>query len=248
MKHNNFNWIKLLILITCISSFTHNLKAQEKTQSLLSDEMQLYNKAENCYAINDELINGFIYTLPNSKITGSPYLFDDQWSEATIFINGKKYPQQFIKYDLILDDIILKATIENNTQTLITINKSQIDSFIIGNSIFISSHHIFSENDKITFYEQIYSGNLLLLRKYKKDFLSTYNNLSPYGKFTSLKSDLLIFDQQQLINVSRKQSFIKFIEKKYKKNIRVYMKSNNMNYGNATSQQFKELMNYCTKE
>ena len=248
MKHINFYWIKSLLLVLCFSNCPHYLQAQESNQSILSDELLLYNKSENCYSINDELINGFIYMLPNPRIIGTPYLYEDKWSEATIYINGKKYPHQMIKYDLYQDDIVLKATIENNTQSLIIINKSQIDSFLVENSLFISSSKIFPGNTEITFYEQIYSGKLILLKKYKKDFLSTYNNITPYGKYSSLKSDLYLFEQEQLINVSRKNSLIKFIEKKYRKNIRAYMKSINMDYSNSTPQQYRELMNYCTKE
>ncbi len=81
---------KLVFIILFVITSFNNLGAQENYKQSSLEVIKLINDSQNFYSANDELINGFVYPLPNSKINGNPYLID-QWSEATLFIKNKKY-------------------------------------------------------------------------------------------------------------------------------------------------------------
>lgn len=232
------------ILIFFISSIT--ICAQEGYKNSPPEVVKLFNKSQSYYSINDEIINGCVYPLPDSRIKGHPYL-DDRWTEAILFVNNIKYTNLLIKYDLIIDDVILKAEIENSIQKLVNLNKFQIDSFLVGNSLFINSRIFFPEEKKHTYFEQIYRGKYSLLKRYEKVFIKQYNNVTPYGKYSNLKTDINLLDNKKLNNVNRKSLFLKCFEKEKHNEIEHFMKKNNIKYRKASQIQLKELMNYCSK-
>lgn len=236
--------LSIIILIFFISSI--NLYAQEGYKNSPSEIVELYNRSQEYYSVNDEIINGCVYPLPNSKINGHPYL-NDHWTEAIFFVNNKKYTNLLIKYDLTIDNVILKAEIEDGIQKLINLNKFQIDSFITGNSLFVNSRIFSLEEKNHTYYEQIYRGKYSLFKKYEKVFIKQYNNITPYGKYSNLRIDIYLFDNNKLINVNRRSLFIRCFEKDKQNEIKYFMKKNNIIYKKASHQELKELMNYCSK-
>lgn len=265
------NKFKVLILIFIL--FPISLIAQEEFRNSPPEIIKLFNESQSYYSINDEIINGCVYPLPNSKINGHPYL-NGQWTGAIFFVNNKKYTNLLIKYDLTIDDIILKAEIENGIQKLINVNKFQIDSFIIGKSLFVNSHILYlernfdavqsltlsvneisvrvssrvmtSEEKKHTYLEQVYKGKCSLYKEYKKIFIKEYNNITPYGKYSSIRTNLYFYNNAELINVDRRSLFIRCFEKEKQNEIKSFMKKNNIIYKKASQQQLKELMNYCS--
>nr|MDA3953910.1 hypothetical protein [Bacteroidales bacterium] len=142
---------------------------------------------------------------------------------------------------------ILKAEIENGIQRLVELNKFQLDSFLIGNSLFVNSRCILNEANKHTFYEQIYNGKYSLYKNYKKVFIRVYNNISPYGRYSSLKFNIFLFDKNKLINVNKRTTFIKYFEKEKQNDIKSFMKKNNIKFKNASHKELKQLMEFCTK-
>ena len=238
------NKFKVLILIFIL--FPINLIAQEESRSSPPEVVKLFEKSQSYYSLDDEIINGCVYPLPDSRRNGHPYL-NDQWIEATFFVNSKKYPKLSIKYDLTIDDVILKAEIENGMQKLINLNKFQIDSFLVGNSLFVNSRIFFSEDNNDTYFEQIYKGKYSLFKNYKKIFIKEYNNITPYGKYSSLRMDIYLFKNSNLINVNRESLFIKCFEKEKQSEIKSFMKRNNIKYKKASQQELKQLMEFCTQ-
>ena len=232
------------ILIFFVSFIT--ICAQKGYKNSPPEVINLFNKSQSYYSINDEIINGCVYPLPDSRIKGYPYL-DDQWTEAILFVNNKKYTNLLIKYDLTIDDIILKTEIENGIQKLVNLNKFQIDSFLVGNSLFINSRIFPHEEKTHTYYEQIYRGKYSLFKKYEKVFIKKYNIITPYGNYSNLRTDIYLFDNKKLNIVNRKSLFIKCFENEKHNEIKYFMKKNNIKYRKASQIQLKGLMNYCSK-
>ena len=161
-------------------------------------------------------------------------------------MNNKKYDNLFIKYDLVIGDVILKAEFKDGVPKLVNLNKFQVDSFLVGNSLFINSRFILEE-EKHTYVEQIYKGKYSLYKKYKKIFIKEYNNITPYGKYSSLKTDIFLIKNDVMQNVNRKSSFLKNFGKEKQNEIKSFMKKNEINYAKASQQELKELMIFCTK-
>jgi hypothetical protein len=211
----------------------------------LKEISELYKFAENSYPINDEYINGFIYPVPKIGILGDPYFNSMDWSTGTLFINGKTYPNIFMKYDIIIDELVIKVKTELSVERLIAINKSQVDSFLIGSALFVNSRNLFPNENKNTYYEKIYQGRLSLYRQFQKTFIEMYNSSSPNGKFSTQKSYSYIFSNQKLTGVNNTKSFFACFEKAEHDKIRKFLKSKNISYKKMTVPQMIDLMDFC---
>ncbi|NOQ24114.1 MAG: hypothetical protein GQ564_02030 [Bacteroidales bacterium] len=236
---------KLVFVILFVIAFFNNLNAQEKYKQSSLEVIKLINESQNVYSANDELINGCVYPLPNSRRQGDPYL-KDQWTEASIYIKNNKYTKLFIKFDLVLGDVILKAELNDGVIKLVNLNKFQVDSFLIGNTLFVNSNNLSIDKKKITYLEQIYKGRYSLYKEYKKIFIKEYNNITPYGKYSSLKTDLYFIENDTPVNVDRKSSFLKNFGTERQNEIKSFMKKNKIKYSKASNQELIKLMIFCT--
>lgn len=234
-------YLVLLISIQIFGSLTaygQNSKSKESVQELL-------RYSQNYYGIDDELVNGCVYQMHDYRIQGSPYLFENVWSNGTIFIKGREYSNLLLKYDVLNDALVLNTQI-NEYNRLLSINKSQIDSFLIENRLFVSSRILFNNQKEVTFLEKINTNSYSLLVEYKKVYLKTYNNLTPYGRFSSLKKNVILFHNGIITNANNTSSFIKGFEDNIdKKKVKNYMKQNGIKYSDASSRELKELITYC---
>jgi len=245
MKKTYLLRIILLCLVLLLNLNQHHVVAQIQNSSQESLEALITQSIE-AYSINDEIINGCAYPLPSSRIVGNPYLNDENWNTGTVFINGNSHSNLQIKYDVIIDDIIIKAKVGDGSERLLKLNKELVDSFKINNSLFIKSNTFDLSKNVSLYYELIYNDRFFVVKKHSKRFIDMYNDMSPYGKFSSLKSELYLFDNKQLIEISSLNSFLKYFQKEQRKTIKQYMKSNKINYKNASYIQINDLMNFCS--
>jgi len=234
---------KMLILI--FITIPLNLLAQQTTTNSSGELTKLFNLAESSYPINDEYINGFIYPVPKVRILGDPYFNTKEWVEGSLFINGRTYSGIFMKYDLIIDELIIKVKTELNIERLLAINKSQVDSFKIGSSLFVNSGILFENENRNTYYEKIYRGKLSVYRQFQKTFIEMYNSSSPEGKFSAQKSNIYILQNNEFTNINSAKSFFACFDKPEQEKIRRYLKSKNITYKKMTDSQMIDLMNFC---
>src|SRR5690606_36842471 len=120
-----------------------DLIAQQNSNNSVKEIKELYKFVENSYPIYDEYINGFIYPVPKIRILGDPYFNGLDWTSGSLFINGKTYPGIFMRYDIIIDELIIRVKNELGVERLIAINRSQVDSIKIASSLFVNSDNLF---------------------------------------------------------------------------------------------------------
>jgi len=224
-----------------------SVMAQKDVAESRSKIAELHKIVENIYPINDEYINGFIYPISNTRINGDPYFNSPELIEGTLFINKKAYSNKLIKYDLIIDELIIKTKTEQDIERLLILNKSQLDSFLIGTDIFVNSRILFPEEKSNTFYQKIHQGNLSVYKHYEKRFIDTYTSSSPFGKYSDQKSTLYLFNDKQLININQKKMFLNSFEKNNQALIRKYIKLKKIKYKNISRSQLIDLIEYTIK-
>jgi len=238
------NFRKYLILFITIH-FSVLISAQTQNGQSAKPIEELIKVSNDYYGIDDEIVNGCVYQMHDYRIQGNPYLFEEGWGPGTIFIKGKEYKNLQIKYDVLNDAIVLNTQI-NEYNRLLSINKSQIDSFLIEDRLFVSSKILFNKQGEQTFYEKINSNTFILLVKYKKVFLKTYNDLTPNGRFSSLKKDIILYKGGVTKNANTFNLLINGFENNIdKKKVKTYMKQNGIKYSDASSRELKELITYC---
>ncbi len=233
-------WIALFSVL-----FSFQMYAQETSEIFNKGVMNFYNNVQFFYSDDDNIINGLAYSSPNKKIKGTPYLKNGKWNITILFINNNMYSEIQLKYDLVIDELIIKSKFGNNVEKLININKLQVDSFIIDSSLFINSRVFLPAVKKTTYYKQIYKGKLSLYRSYNKRFIDMYDDRFPAGKFSILSSNLYFFENNMLINISNINSFLHYFNKEYRKKIKIYLKNNNIEFRDASQSQLENIMEYC---
>lgn len=241
--------IQSLPTLSLVLLFLLSLSAngQHQQANLKDAQKRLLEMAETVYSADDELVNGTIYAIPNPGINGDPYLNGAGWQQGDLYIHGKTFPGQLVKYDLVIDEMILSIPGKEASQMIMKINKSQVDSFRLGTSLFVNARHCFPEGDNTDFYELVYNGDVRILRKYRKIFIDSYTHTTPLGKFSGLRSDIFLLGGGKLENINRESSFLGFFTREQQKNIRQYMKEHHLRYRKATSRQMAELMAHCAK-
>lgn len=235
--------IKLCLSVSFIALLSFNALSQNTYKQSPTEVLELIHQAEKIYSANDELINGAVYPIPNPRINGNPYL-KDEWAKSVLYINKIAYDNMHIKYDLTIDNIILKIEIEDEVEQLINLNKYQIDSFKLGNSKFINSTKLNIDSESPTYYEELGKGTYSLYVKYEKIFIKEYNNITPYGKYSSIREDLFLLYNNQLHRVDRKSAYLDHFADKKQAEIKNFMKSNNINYRRASKQELKKLIDF----
>lgn len=238
---------KPIILILFLLSFSVQIVlAQNFSSRRISELDSLISFSQNYYGINDELVNGVVYALPDPMIEGHPYL-NENWVEGKLFIHGKVFQNIPVKYDLVQDEMVIKVKNTGNTERIIAMSKKQVDSLVLNNALFVNSRILTEENSGPSFYEVVFPGELSLVKKYEKRFIGLYNSSTPRGKFSDLNSGNLLFNGEQFIPVDSKKSFVRYFGNTRKKEITHFIREKNINYRKATNEQLVHLMQFCTQ-
>lgn len=232
-----------VIVIMLFVSF--NLYSQQNNKLNDDELLKVYNDFEKYYSIDDEVVNGCPYIYSSKKIAGTPFLYNDRWNNAIIYINNKTYTNFKLKYDLVKDLVVIKIKYKGNNEQIISLNKHKIDSFNINSVLFVNSKILLPNKSTITFYEKIYEGNVSMYRSYGRRFINLYDEMTPNGKFSQIKTNLFLFKHKTFYKVNSSRSFIKYFDKKYRKEIKLYLYKNNLKIKTASQDKLRGLMFYC---
>lgn len=206
---------------------------------------ELINSYNNILGLNDEIINGTLYLLPNKNIQGSPFLLENDWDYGDVFIKGEKYENVLINYDLTMDELLMKYQTPDGLMNILSLNKSQVDSFYLSQKTFVKL--ISPSESNLTFYEKISDVADMLVIKHKKKFLNIYNSITPYGKFSTESEVLYLFKSGILHKIDTKKRFLALFEKELQEKINKYLKNNDISFKTINRDKLKGLMNYISQ-
>jgi len=234
-------WIFLLSFLLLLFS------NQSFTQSSNHALHAFLDSVDNLYGTNDLLVNGYPYRLPDDEIKGHPYLFGQEWRDATLYISGHAFENQQARYNIVEDILIIKARVEQGSKLLVRTNRMMIDSFKIEDQLFVNSSLIFEKDSEPGFYQVIYDGEVQFIRKYSKQFVSDYGGTSPHGKFSSPDEERYLLKGGELESVNSRWSFIRYFPKKKRKAIRGFLREHSLRYSRAGYDELVDLSNFCFK-
>jgi hypothetical protein len=189
---------------------------------------------------SDLLVNGRFYNedLPNAD--GHPYLGSNDWIKSWISVEGVVFKNVDLKLDILSDKLILKSPdVVNNA--IIELNPELIDSFKLGDKIFIQNR--FNKID-LKYIELVYSRSIEFYKVYKKEFIEQYNSATPHGKISKPGVSRYIFIDGVINKVNSKTSFLDNFPGK-KKEIKKYLKNNDVKYRSASNVELRQLIMFC---
>jgi hypothetical protein len=130
--------------------------------------------------LDQEIYNGRKHLGYPSSITGIAYYKTSEWQPGTIIYRDVYYPDVFLKYDLVQNDVIVRHF---NGNTAITLFTPRIKQFTIDGKSFIH----FSGNDKSFpapgLYEEMGKGKISLYVHRSKYIKETITGLQIQNEF-----------------------------------------------------------------
>ena len=170
----------LILLFFCINSsslFSQNNSSSEN----------YYNWFDNIIGINNtNLLNGIEFkeeyrTLENN----SQYFFSNQFIPGDLIYNGQPYYDVDMKYDIYEDQLIIRL-VDNTGYFAIKLIKELVESFKIGNHLFLNSSYLQSnkEDKSAGFCEVLYQDqNISFFKKHLNNKQERRNDRFAYTQF-----------------------------------------------------------------
>ena len=237
------NHFLILIFLLLLAGFIP-CSAQQKKQSTSDGQTDILDLSLRFYGSDDLLVSGSVYIPSNPLIDNHPYFDREDWYESTIFIEGRKFDHQKIKYNLPSRKMILNAVLKEGATVKIVLNSWKIDSLFLGDHLFINSHHLFLPESDTSFYELICRNGFVFISGYHKEFIHKYTVSAPYGLWSTQTASHYIFTDQWNPVPSKRSLLACFPSGK--EEIRRYMHKNHIRFRKATSDQLKLLLAHCS--
>jgi hypothetical protein len=203
---------------------------------------QLLRETEQLLGLDDLLVNGKNYRPERIGVNGNPNFEWDERNGARLFIKGQCFVHVNLSYDIVSDQLVLNQPLNQDIVRQVLLKPEFIDSFYLGDQLFINPGKIMANAVAPGYFEQVTPGKVLFLKKYKKTFIKIFDS-SNKGQYSPQKNFYYLMNEGKLISVNTKGAFLSFY-KAHKKNIREFMRSNDIAYRKAGNQELKNLMTY----
>lgn len=241
---NTYTFIIFLLLFLFGWHF-HLLGQTTSKQQKISE---ILNKSRHTYGPDEMLENGRFYIPPHPRAKGNPYFAGNNWKTADLNIKGDIFIDIGIKYNVNLEQVILKKVKENQESHIpVILNSNFIDSFVSEGHHFINLNTIPNVDELSGFAELIYNGRFIFFVKHSKEFLNRYSQSNSYGDYSKLYSVCYIYKGEQLTRMGTKRAFISYFEP-IAKEIKKFLRKHNIKYNKATTNQLNQLVKFCDEK
>jgi len=219
-----------------------NANIQSQTKQTLSD---LREYSGEKYGTSDFLVNGWKCYPEHFNAKGSPNFQNLNWADGTLTTTGgETFKQLDLRYNIQMDEVVLKQILSNGIPAFVMLNKDFISSFTILSHTFIKAEDIAPKIQISGYVEVVYSGAYSFYLKHQKDFVGNYNANTPEGSFSKQITVKYILIDDQLVKVQKKKSLLALFPE-HKKQIKKFMSTNKIGYKKATNTQLRMLVQYC---
>lgn len=216
-----------------LSGFTQTDPAVQK----LIDTTNFY------YRASDLLNLGEIYRPEHSYAQGHPYFITDEYTLASLSVGNTSFEKLKARYNIATDQLIIKARVDSGLLVNMVTKEDWINSFSINGHFFVNSGKLYPDKDVKGYMEQVYKGKQSFFIKYRKKFIDTYNDATPEGFFSIVKTNKYLYNNGIFILVDKKRTFLKLYDDK--KSIKKFMRENKIVYSKASAIQLNLLMQFC---
>jgi len=235
---------EFLFFFCAFISETTLLYCQNNSRLNTCTQEELRLITEGKFGLDDLLYNGLEYHPENIRASGNSNFEWDNSLNSLLFVKGHAFKNANLIYDINLDQLILTKVQKNYLGPKIILNSTYIDSFYLGNNLFINLLRINKDYKNKGYFEKIFAGNSMFLKKHKKRFVDSYDFHHPYGKFSPQTQYCFLYNNGNLIKVNSKKEFLGYYAI-YKKKIRRFLHRNKIKYRKASNQELFKLMIYC---
>ena len=237
----------MIFLLFCCSGLT--LIAQPLNYSLKKDylKFQLENlqfSDDSLYSSGVEYVNGKLYNVSGNSYS-NPYYDDNSWKSGEVWYFGLKYYIPMLKYDLN-KDILIQLLNSNTSSYTVSFKKEFVKEFTI------SGHHFKYLDDfqqsyqnklKHGYFELVYNGRVQFYVR-REELRNSHNEIFNQGythwTYCFLKKD------GKYLRIIGNSSLVAAL-KDHKKELRSFIRQNNIRIKVESYDQISALLDYYDK-
>lgn len=228
----------LLILLFCIPGFLFSQKSGEHESTLECVERQYFGT-------NDLLVNGRNYLPYNTRANGHPYYKTEEFQEGSLYIKDRVFDSVLLSYNLERDQLILQQERSNSTVVQVILTSTLIDSFELGDALFIHREYVPGLSEGPDFLRKIYGGKSNFYEVIHKRFLPVFTEVNAHGRYSDPElSYFLEKENQEVVKIKNKRNFLKVFSD-HKSEVKRFIKKESIRFRKASDKQFINLMKYC---
>ncbi len=201
----------------------------------------LYNYFQSLYKLDQNLINGFKYYKPHEAVSGNEFFLEDKSSRGKITVNGKKYENVFLKFNIVTQDVILEYDYPPGGKLQIIIDDDKVSEFEIFERTF-RKYEFPSTGEQ--FFQTISAGDLVCLIYWNKILVPIGSSLQYAYQFSEEKRKTYLLMEDQLYQFYGQKSFLKLFPD-YKKEIKEYLSRYGWEIKNISDANLTRLLEFC---
>lgn len=230
----------IVVFLFLLSGTT--ILAQQTSQPVSS--LYIKNQLDKIYGLDQRLISGKSYPGEvKGSIAGSPYWVDSEWKLGSVDINGVRFTNLLLKFDIVEDILVLNTSNLNKQTIQVCLNMNSISEFYLGEKKFIK-FPVKDDSTKELFCQVCAEGKLSYLVTKSKTLAITSESATSY-KYNEQINNYLLYEGR-LIKFKGKRTIYKLFPE-LKQDIRKF------SYQNALTMPRKNIVNrailveYCNQ-
>jgi len=210
-----YPYLYLLIISVFFFNSSQHLSAQniilpnDKTNFLSTQKASLEDTISIRSKINFPYIIGYNYS-PYTNEINNPYFKENKWLKGSLVFNGKSYNIDGLKYDIMIDNLIILFNNNDMSINYIALDENFITEFTLQNSKFRFFNNLKNSSDKkinAGYFEVVYDGKLKFLVRSEK-----YKTLNDY----TLSTQMFLLKDGVIINVNNMGKLTNLLKDKEK--------------------------------
>jgi hypothetical protein len=205
--------------------------------------MEAVKKYDSHLRRNTMVYTGRSYHDARPNVKGHQYFGEDYWEFGRIDYDNNVYDSIYLKYDIYKDLVLIENFNSSGFLSPITLFSKKVASFDLMGHHFVWIERDTSSNIKSSFYDQMYNQNgLEVLIRRKKEIVNS-NEFNSLSEKYDQNDRYYIKKDSYTYQVRKKKSILKVLSD-HKKEVKNFIKSNNLNFKINADNQIVEVVKY----
>jgi hypothetical protein len=201
----------------------------------------LYKNFNTLYGLDQNLINGVKFYKSPEAVSGNEFFLDDKSSSGQITVNGISYPNVFLKYDLVEQNVILEYDYPPGGKMQIIIDKEKISEFEIFERTF-KKYRFPSTGEH--FFQILTAGDLVCLIYWTKIRVPSTSSMQYAYLYSEENRKTYLLIGNQLFQFAGQRSFLKLFPE-HKDEIKKFIKRHQLEIRNISDDDLVWLLEHC---
>jgi hypothetical protein len=245
MLSRTFLLVNFILVSAALSGLYSQYPAQNNQSKILNQQAEeLISFSDYVFGKDVRLVNGRIYSQPQTKAYGHPFIKGSEWMQGSVDINGKNFSSLKLNYDIYQDYLIYLDESPDGNKVVLLLDKNKVTNFTLEDHSFITLRPSGINNiTESQYFEILYEGEVSLFNRWIKKFEVINTQEFPAGRFLETKITRYLMKDNELRKVSNRFVLLKLCEDR-KGEIRKYLRRHRIYVRKAQDEQLAGLIEY----